>query len=101
MQLKYYRIRELASVPARADKPAREGRYPWSGATIWRWVAARKFPAPVKLTSGTTAWRGDVLDAWEQARASAPLDIEGAKRAGAASVAARRAKRGAIGEGAK
>lgn len=34
---------------------------PASRSTLWRWVKARKFPAPAKLSDGVTAWRvGDV-----------------------------------------
>lgn len=28
-----------------------------SSATIWRWVRQDEFPAPVKLSRGTTRWR--------------------------------------------
>lgn len=91
MQLRFYRLRELASVPARDGKPAREGRYPVSAATIWRWTAAGKFPTPIKI-NGTTAWPAEAIEAWEQARQFArPAD--GPRKAAAASVAARRAKR--------
>ena len=30
---------------------------PFSSSTLWREVKKKKFPAPVKLTSGITAWR--------------------------------------------
>ncbi|NKA92045.1 AlpA family phage regulatory protein [Ralstonia solanacearum] len=30
---------------------------PISAATLWRWVRAKKFPAPVKLSERVTAWR--------------------------------------------
>jgi hypothetical protein len=30
---------------------------PFSSSTLWREVKKKKFPAPVKLTSGVTAWR--------------------------------------------
>ena len=32
--------------------------------TLWSWVAAQKFPAPMKLSSGVTAWSRDDLVAW-------------------------------------
>ena len=48
---------------------------PFSSATLWRMVAAGKFPAPVKLSERVTAWRvGDVRE-WLQTHA-----ITGAKR---------------------
>lgn len=46
-----------------------EGYFPGSSATLWRHVRAGTFPAPVKLSSGMTAWKlSDVL-AWQVARA--------------------------------
>jgi excisionase family DNA binding protein len=34
-----------------------------SSATIWRWVRQGAFPAPVKLSRGTTRWRSsDIAD---------------------------------------
>ena len=30
---------------------------PFSSSTLWREVRNKKFPAPVKLTKGVTAWR--------------------------------------------
>ena len=68
MQPRFLRIRQLASTPARGDKPAVQGRYPSSAATIWRWVKLGKFPAPVQLGPQTTAWPVDVLDAWDAQR---------------------------------
>ncbi|NTV70988.1 MAG: AlpA family phage regulatory protein [Azonexaceae bacterium] len=32
--------------------------------TLWDWVAKNTFPAPVKLSSGVTAWRRSDLMAW-------------------------------------
>ena len=68
MQPRYLRIRELASTPARDDKPGRQGRYPVAPATIWRWVKLGKFPRPERLGSQTTAWKVELLDAWDAAR---------------------------------
>jgi len=39
---------------------------PISGATLWRWVKAKKFPAPVKLSIGVTAWRLSDVREWER-----------------------------------
>lgn len=39
---------------------------PVSDATLWRWVTEKKFPAPVKLSPGVTAWRVSDLRAWSQ-----------------------------------
>jgi hypothetical protein len=65
MQPRYLRIRDLATTPARGDKPERRGRYPVNPGTIWRWVKAGRFPAPVKLGPQTTAWPVEVLDQWD------------------------------------
>jgi predicted DNA-binding transcriptional regulator AlpA len=35
-----------------------------SCATIWRWAAAAKLPAPVRPTSGTTRWRQTDIERW-------------------------------------
>lgn len=37
---------------------------PISDATLWRWIKAKKFPAPVKLGPSITAWRADDVQAW-------------------------------------
>ncbi len=39
---------------------------PISDATLWRWVKLKKFPAPVKLGPGVTAWREQDVRAWAQ-----------------------------------
>lgn len=38
---------------------------PFSAATLWRLVAAGKFPKPVKLTDQITAWRRSSILIWE------------------------------------
>ena len=40
------------------------GIIPFSAATLWRKVATGKFPAPVKLSAGVTAWRVEAVRAW-------------------------------------
>lgn len=42
---------------------------PFSSATLWRKVAAGKFPAPIKLSSRVTAWRVADVRAWLDAQA--------------------------------
>jgi prophage regulatory protein len=37
---------------------------PVSKATMWRWVKAGTFPAPVKLSSNVTAWRVENVRRW-------------------------------------
>jgi len=37
-------------------------------ATLWRWVSAKKFPAPHKLSEGVTAWKVEEVRAWLEAR---------------------------------
>lgn len=55
----------------RRPRPAKSGRLPISSPTLWRWVRAGTFPAPVKLSPGVTAWRSAEIDAWEAQRAAA------------------------------
>jgi prophage regulatory protein len=61
---RYLRISQLASTPARP------GRLPIAPATIWRWAAADKFPRPVRLSAGITAWTVESVERWEAERAS-------------------------------
>ena len=32
--------------------------------TVWRWVRAEHFPAPVRLGANTVAWRAADVEAW-------------------------------------
>lgn len=41
---------------------------PFSSATLWRMVKAKKFPAPVKLSSRVTAWPVESIRTWMQER---------------------------------
>jgi predicted DNA-binding transcriptional regulator AlpA len=86
MQRRYFRVRDLAS------QGEREGLLPVSVATIWRWVAEGKFPRPVQLSPGVTAWPVEAIEAWQAAQA-ARATIGRTAKAAAASVAAREAKR--------
>lgn len=43
---------------------------PLSHSTIWREVAAGRFPAPIKLTERATAWRWGDVKAWLDERRS-------------------------------
>jgi prophage regulatory protein len=58
------RINELAS------HKGRPGMVPVSPATLWRWVKAGKFPAPVRLSDRVTAWEASKVNAWIQSRSS-------------------------------
>jgi prophage regulatory protein len=35
-----------------------------SNATLWRWIKAGRFPAPMKIGKKKVAWRSSVLAAW-------------------------------------
>lgn len=37
---------------------------PFSHSTLWRRVAARSFPAPIKISERVTAWRVEDIRAW-------------------------------------
>lgn len=41
-----------------------KGIIPFSAATLWRKVAKKTFPAPVKLSVGVTAWKVEEVRAW-------------------------------------
>ena len=47
---------------------------PVSASTLWRWVAAGRFPAPLKLSERVTAWRCEDVRAWlaQQAAKNVP-----------------------------
>jgi predicted DNA-binding transcriptional regulator AlpA len=34
--------------------------------TLWRWAREGKFPAPVKLSTGSTRWRESDVKAWQE-----------------------------------
>lgn len=62
--IRLIRIRELATT---RNRP---GLIPASPATIWRWVKAGTFPAPIKLSDRVTAWETQAVAAWIDARAA-------------------------------
>lgn len=64
MNKRFARLGQLKSTKGNS------GRYPVSGATIWRWVKLGKFPAPIKLSENITVWDVDKLDAWDAAKAA-------------------------------
>lgn len=37
---------------------------PFSKSTLWRRVKAGEFPAPVKLSTGITAWKAEDVRSW-------------------------------------
>lgn len=39
---------------------------PFSRSTLWRHVKARRFPMPVRLSEGITAWRAEEVRQWIQ-----------------------------------
>jgi prophage regulatory protein len=58
MSQQFIRIKELASVPGSP------GRLPVSPATLWRWIAAGKFPRPFKLGDRITVWDAGEVEAF-------------------------------------
>lgn len=57
------RISEVAS------SKGKKGLVPVSPATVWRWVAEGKFPAPFKLGANTTVWDLDQVEQFLAKRA--------------------------------
>lgn len=41
-----------------------------SNATLWRWIKAGRFPAPMKIGKKKVAWRSSVLAQWIAQRTS-------------------------------
>ncbi len=62
LDTRYIRLGQLAS------RPTHPGRYQISPNTVWRWVREGRFPKPVKLGPGVTAWRLSDLERWESER---------------------------------
>lgn len=54
----------IANLPAFVrEKQLRKDFILIGHATLWEWVAKRKFPTPSKLSAGVTAWkRSDLID---------------------------------------
>lgn len=59
----FYRIPGITGAPD-GNGVRQEPLIPISPATIWRWVRTGRFPKPVKLGPGVTAWRGADLIAF-------------------------------------
>lgn len=43
-------------------------RYGVTTATVWRWVRAKLFPEPVRISPRCTRWRKSDVDRWEAER---------------------------------
>ena len=56
----FLRQSHLLGNPAKGILPL----IPFSAATLWRKVKAKKFPEPVKLSDNVTAWRVEDVRAW-------------------------------------
>jgi predicted DNA-binding transcriptional regulator AlpA len=82
----FIRLNELVTTPKR------RGRYPINRSTLWRWIQKGNFPQPTRLSGGLIAWPLEVIEQHEREAATRPARTADALRAGAASVAVRRAK---------
>ncbi|MGO4582010.1 helix-turn-helix transcriptional regulator [Cupriavidus sp. 2TAF22] len=40
--------------------------------TLYRWIAAGSFPAPVRLGANSVAWKSTAVSEWLDARAAVP-----------------------------
>lgn len=60
----------VARITEVATTKGKRGLVPVSPATVWRWVAAGKFPVPFKLGPNTTVFDLDQVDAWLVAQAT-------------------------------
>jgi predicted DNA-binding transcriptional regulator AlpA len=52
---------------------------PVSQATVYRWVSAGQFPAPIRLGSNTVVWRGSDVNSWIESRRSAGVETQSSK----------------------
>jgi prophage regulatory protein len=50
------------------ERQLRPGIVPVAHSTLWNWVKAGKFPAPVTLSERVTAWRCSDVQAWVDAQ---------------------------------
>lgn len=62
MSQRVIRIKDLASTPGSP------GRLPVSPATLWRWIAAGKFPRPFKLGDRITVWDAEEIEVFLASR---------------------------------
>lgn len=60
----FVRARQLVYCPASGGKPERRGILSISKTTLWKLVKLGKFPKPVKLSEGVTAWRVEDVRAY-------------------------------------
>jgi len=63
----FIREAQLVQSPKRPTTPA---PLPFSAPTLWRMVAAGKFPKPLKLSERITAWRVGEVRSWINAQAT-------------------------------
>jgi predicted DNA-binding transcriptional regulator AlpA len=61
-------LRLTQIVGDRSATPPIPAVIPVGKTTIWMWVKAGKFPKPIKLGPGVTAWSGAEVRAWMAAR---------------------------------
>jgi predicted DNA-binding transcriptional regulator AlpA len=60
---RFIRMAELATTKKRT------GLLPVCPATVWNWVQRGIFPAPIKLSTGTTCWDITAVEAFIASRA--------------------------------
>lgn len=57
-------VRERQLVGNKKSNPPIPGIIPIGHATLWVWIKAGRFPAPVKIGPRVTAWRVEDVRAW-------------------------------------
>lgn len=57
-------------------KPGHPGILPFASSTLWRKVAAKEFPEPIRLSARVTAWRMGDVRAWIAAQQSKPFTTD-------------------------
>ena len=74
----FIRLRDLVNHPPRRGRPASKGLLPMAQSAWFRGIAKGRYPKPVKLGPGITAWRGSDIQALiDQFNRQADADNDG------------------------
>lgn len=68
----FIRERDLVRHAKHPDRPV---LLQFSASTLWRYVKAKTFPQPVKISSGITAWNVGDVRAWVDKHHAAALAL--------------------------
>lgn len=69
-------IKTLVRINKLISRPGKPGLLPVSSATLWRWVRAGNFPAPIRLGESTTVWDLSQVEDWLTEQAAKPFTVD-------------------------